>query len=118
VGYCDARSEKFLATRKSVIDELSSKGMVFRYPPGSDGIAEPEGSFAICGFWLAESFVYSGDAKEAEAWFESIACRANSCGLLAEEMDPVSEGFLGNFPQGFSHIGLINAATAIERGAA
>jgi pentatricopeptide repeat protein len=82
---------------------------VYRYL-SDDGIAGSEGTFVLCTFWLVDALAMSGRVDEARSMFESIAERANHVGLFAEQIDVRSGAFLGNFPQVFSHIGLINSA--------
>jgi GH15 family glucan-1,4-alpha-glucosidase len=77
-----------------------------------------EGTFLLCTFWLAHAHALAGDLERARATFERATAHANDVGLLAEEVDPQSGELLGNFPQAFSHIGLVNAAWAISRAAA
>ena len=91
------------------LQDLTVDGLVYRYRT-EDGIPGGEGAFVLCTFWMAEALALSG--REAEAWdiFSGMAGRANHLGLLAEEIDPATGAFLGNFPQAFSHIGLINSA--------
>ena len=70
----------------------------------------------ICSFWLVDNLALAGQAKQARALFEQLLGHANDVGLLAEEIDPASGELLGNFPQAFSHVGLISAAVNLERG--
>jgi GH15 family glucan-1,4-alpha-glucosidase len=81
-----------------------------------DGLSGPEGAFILCGFWLSEALAMAGRLEEAMQVFERHAEAANHVGLLAEEIDPQSGMLLGNFPQGFSHMGLIHAAARIDLG--
>ena len=82
---------------------------------GVDGLAGEEGTFLLCTFWLAQALALSGQVDRATAVFERAAAFVNDVGLLAEEVDEGSGELLGNFPQAFSHIGLVNAAWAISR---
>jgi GH15 family glucan-1,4-alpha-glucosidase len=80
-----------------------------------DGVGGAEGAFVLCGFWLAEALALAGRLEEAERVFVAHAEEAsNHLGLLAEEVDPRDKTCLGNFPQAFSHLGLINAAVTID----
>jgi GH15 family glucan-1,4-alpha-glucosidase len=90
---------------------------VYRYrtEEGVDGLAGEEGSFLLCTFWLAQALALAGRVDRAKAVFEGAAAYANDLGLMAEEVDPATGEMLGNFPQAFSHIGLVNAAWAISR---
>jgi alpha,alpha-trehalase len=93
--------------------ELGAGPYLYRYR-GHDGIGEPEGAFVLCGFWLAEALALAGRIEEAQEIFVAHAQAANHVGLLAEEVDPGTGALLGNFPQSFSHLGLINAALRID----
>lgn len=114
VGYCDANAQRFCSTRDAIIRHLGQNDLIYRYVPESDGFAEPEGAFTICNFWLAEAFARAGDLDEAQRWFNAVVKSLAPLGLISEEIDPRSREYLGNYPQAFSHIGLINAALAID----
>lgn len=84
---------------------------MYRYlPEAGDGLPGREGAFMLCSFWLVEALILAGRRSEAEAIFESILSLGGDLGLFAEELDPATGAQLGNFPQAFTHIGLINAA--------
>jgi GH15 family glucan-1,4-alpha-glucosidase len=85
-----------------------------RYESGTDGLAGKEGSFTICSFWAVEQLAQSGKVATAERQFDHLLSFGNDLGLFAEEIDPDTGVALGNFPQAFTHVGLINAAVAIE----
>jgi GH15 family glucan-1,4-alpha-glucosidase len=89
------------------------RGLVYRYLT-HDGLRGCEGTFLLCTFWLAEAQALAGQVDQATATFERAAAAVNDVGLLAEEADSNGE-MIGNFPQAFSHIGLVNAAWAISR---
>lgn len=78
-----------------------------------DGLPGVEGAFLVCSFWLADALHMTGRTAQARELFERLLGLANDVGLLAEEYDPVGERLLGNFPQAFSHIGLVNTALAL-----
>jgi alpha,alpha-trehalase len=99
------------ATERGLTDE---QGLVYRYV-GDDGLDGEEGTFLLCTFWLAETLARAGQAARGREVFDRAARYRNDVGLLAEEVDPDSGELLGNFPQAFSHIGLINAAWAISQ---
>ena len=80
-----------------------------------DGLAGEEGTFLLCTFWLAQAQALAGEADAATATFERAVAAINDVGLLAEEVDAGSGEMIGNFPQAFSHIGLVNAAWAITQ---
>jgi GH15 family glucan-1,4-alpha-glucosidase len=90
---------------------------VYRYlvEEADDGLAGDEGSFLLCTFWLAEALALAGEKERARIVFERAVAFANDVGLLSEEVDGSAGHLLGNFPQAFSHIGLINAAWAIAQ---
>jgi GH15 family glucan-1,4-alpha-glucosidase len=97
------------ATERRLTDE---RGLVYRYRAG-DGLVGDEGAFLLCTFWLAQALARAGRPERARVVFERAVTFVNDVGLLAEEVDPGSGELLGNFPQAFSHIGLVNAAWAI-----
>ncbi len=99
------------ATAARLTDE---RGLVYRYL-AHDGLAGQEGTFLLCTFWLAHAQALAGELDQATATFERAIAAINDVGLLAEEVDPGSGEMIGNFPQAFSHIGLINAARAIGK---
>jgi GH15 family glucan-1,4-alpha-glucosidase len=92
--------------------QLIQDGFVMRYSTDAvdDGVAGGEGAFLACSFWLADAYVLSGRHEEAVELFERLLSLRNSLGLLAEEYDTVRKRLVGNFPQAFSHLGLINTA--------
>jgi GH15 family glucan-1,4-alpha-glucosidase len=100
------------ATAQRLTDD---RGLVFRYL-SHDGLAGEEGTFLLCTFWLAQAQALAGELDAAEATFGRAVAAINDVGLLAEEVAPGSGEMIGNFPQAFSHIGLINAAWAIAQG--
>ncbi len=114
VGYNGPTSGRMLSTVEQVRKDLSKNGFVYRYRAIDDGISGDEGCFVICNFWLVENLAKSGKIKEATTLFERLLSCASPTGLLAEELHPETCEPLGNYPQGFSHIGLINAALAIQ----
>ena len=120
VGFLPADDPRVLATIDAIAERLTDDtGLVYRYrtEDGVDGLAGEEGTFLLCTFWLAQALALSGQVDRARAAFESAAAYANDVGLLAEEVDPRTGELLGNFPQAFSHIGLVNAAWAIDQAA-
>jgi GH15 family glucan-1,4-alpha-glucosidase len=114
VGFMPADHPKMRATIDAIAAGLTDdRGLVYRYL-GDDGLAGDEGTFLMCTFWLAQALALSGDLDRARTTFEAAAGYVNDVGLLAEEVDPRTGELLGNFPQAFSHIGLVNAAWAIS----
>jgi GH15 family glucan-1,4-alpha-glucosidase len=114
VGYKDARHPHMLATYNRVCERLSYNGLLYRYEPGYTGHARQEAAFGICSFWPIDHLTKRGDIDAAEKMFEHLVSFANDLGLFGEEIDPDTGSALGNFPQAFTHVGLINAALAIE----
>jgi alpha,alpha-trehalase len=113
VGFLPADDPKVLATINATEEHLTDeRGLVYRYR-SRDGLEGEEGTFLLCTFWLAQALARAGQPGRARTVFERAAAFVNDVGLLAEEVDPVSGELLGNFPQAFSHIGLVNAAWAI-----
>lgn len=113
VGYCDAEMERMAGTLREIKKQLSDNGFIYRYL-NNDGLPGGEGAFIVANFWLIEALAKSGKTDEAIDLFNRIMEAAPPHGLLAEEIDPASGEWLGNYPQGFSHIGLINAALTIN----
>jgi GH15 family glucan-1,4-alpha-glucosidase len=116
VGYCPPRSERFIATRSAIERELGPNRLLYRYRAETDGMGSREGAFLICNFWLADAQARAGELAGAHQTIQAVLQHANQVGLLPEEMDPRDGSYLGNYPQAFSHIGLINAALSLETG--
>jgi GH15 family glucan-1,4-alpha-glucosidase len=114
-GLLPATDPRVLATIAFVQQRLGDRGFVYRYHY-DDGLSGPEGAFILCGFWLVEALAMAGRLDEAMQVFERHAEASNHVGLLSEQIDPESGMLLGNFPQGFSHMGLIHAAARIDLG--
>ncbi len=115
VGFLTATDPRMRSTIDAIAERLTdAHGLVYRYR-ASDGLAGEEGTFLLCTFWLAQAQALAGEVERARATFEQAIAYANDVGLLAEEVDPVTGELLGNFPQAFSHIGLVNAAWAISQ---
>jgi alpha,alpha-trehalase len=117
VGFLPATDPRMLATIDAIEERLTDdRGLVYRYrnEDAIDGLAGDEGTFLLCTFWLAEALALADQVERASAVFERAAAFANDLGLLAEEVNADSGELLGNFPQAFSHIGLVNAAWEIS----
>lgn len=113
VGFLPADDPRMLATIDAIEERLTDeRGLVYRYR-SADGLKGEEGVFLLCTFWLAQTRALAGQVERAREIFERAAAYANDVGLLSEEVNPATGELLGNFPQAFSHIGLINAAWAI-----
>jgi GH15 family glucan-1,4-alpha-glucosidase len=120
VGFLPADDERFVATVEAVRRELSHEGLLRRYTPGPsedvDGLPAGEGVFLACSFWLADVLAMQGRIDEARELFERLLDVRNDVGLLSEEFDPVTARQLGNFPQAFTHLALINTALLLREG--
>jgi alpha,alpha-trehalase len=115
VGFLSPDDPRVLATIDATEAHLTdARGLVLRYR-ATDGLEGEEGAFLLCTFWLAQALALAGRTERARSVFERAARYVNDVGLLAEEVDSASGELLGNFPQAFSHIGLVNAAWAIAR---
>ncbi|MEW2635076.1 glycoside hydrolase family 15 protein [Streptomyces sp. NPDC048389] len=118
-GFLPATDARMNATIEAIARELTDDGLVLRYrltgDRNIDGLEGSEGTFVLCSFWLASALAEAGRPERAKALFDRVAGFANDLGLLAEEIDPRTGELLGNFPQAFSHVGLINAAAAVDR---
>ncbi len=101
--------ERVAGTIDATMDGLVENGLVYRYR-ADDGLPGEEGAFGLCTFWLIDVLALSGRLGEARSLFERMVDRANHVGLYSEQFDPATGVFLGNFPQAFTHIGLINSA--------
>jgi GH15 family glucan-1,4-alpha-glucosidase len=113
VGFLPADDARMLATIEAIERDLTDDhGLVYRYL-ADDGLPGEEGTFLMCTFWLAHALALAGKPDRARATFERAIAYANDVGLLSEQVDEGTGELLGNYPQAFSHIGLINAAWAI-----
>ena len=105
-----------LATIRATESNLTSpQGFVYRYRGFDDGLAGDEGVFNICTFWLADNLILLGEIDKARSLFERLLSHTNDLGLLSEEIDPATGEMLGNFPQAFSHMAIINTAVQLDR---
>ncbi|HEX5473061.1 MAG TPA: glycoside hydrolase family 15 protein [Vicinamibacterales bacterium] len=114
VGFADPHSERMKGTRRAVDAHLGHGPLLYRYR-ADDGLPGGEGTFGICGFWGVEACALEGRVDEARERFEALLGYANDLGLFAEEVDPASGLALGNFPQAFTHVGLISAGLTLAR---
>ncbi len=116
VGFVDADDPRMVATVDAIRDQLGTdEGFVRRYvTAGDDGLSGGEGTFLLCSFWLVEVLAAQGRVDEADALFGRLLGVANDLWLFAEQYDPGTDLLLGNFPQAFTHLGLINAAFRLD----
>ena len=119
VGFLPPDDPRVRGTVAAIERKLVRDGLVMRYDTGStvDGLPPGEGAFLACSFWLVDNYVLLGRYDEAGALFERLLALRNDVGLLAEEYDPHGRRQLGNFPQAFSHLALINAAHSLTTAA-
>ena len=117
VGFLPPTDPRIIGTLKAIERRLVVDGFVCRYDTGEavDGLPPGEGAFLACSFWLADNFILQGRIAEARELFERLLALRNDIGLLAEEYDPRLGRQLGNFPQAFSHVALINTAFNLTR---
>jgi GH15 family glucan-1,4-alpha-glucosidase len=118
VGFLPATDRRVQGTLQAVEDRLLIDGeFVLRYETENpaDGFPPGEGAFLACSFWLVDNYVLQGRFAEARKLFDRLISRCNDVGLLAEELDPLTGRMLGNFPQAYSHVGLINSALGLSR---
>jgi GH15 family glucan-1,4-alpha-glucosidase len=114
-GYADPASVRMRGTLAMVRARLGRNGLIQRYLT-DDGLPPGEGAFGICSFWAVTAQALAGDRDGAGKTFEFLLGHANDVGLFAEEIDPESGALLGNFPQAFTHVGLIDAAVTLAAG--
>jgi GH15 family glucan-1,4-alpha-glucosidase len=109
MGFLPPDDPRIQGTIEATLNDLTVNGLVYRYL-GDDGLPGREGAFVLCTFWLADALTLSGQVDRAQELFLNILEYASPLGLFAEEIDPASGHQLGNYPQAFSHIGLMNSA--------
>jgi GH15 family glucan-1,4-alpha-glucosidase len=112
-GYQKADHPRMKGTWVQVDKQLGEKGLLHRYR-GEDGLPSGEGAFGICSFWAVGQLARQGSPEMAASRFERLLTFANDLGLFAEEIHPETGAALGNFPQSFTHVGLIDAALVLE----
>ena len=117
MGFLPPEDPRVLGTIDATFRELTENGLVHRYrvDDTEDGVSGCEGAFGICTFWLSDALALAGRVEEAREIFMGMAGRANDLGLFPEEIDPSTGEFLGNYPQAFTHVGLINSAFCLGR---
>jgi GH15 family glucan-1,4-alpha-glucosidase len=112
LGFDDPKRERIRGTVDAIRRELADGPLVYRYR-GDDGVEGEEGAFLTCSFWLVDALARDGRLDEAVDLMEQLVPLSNDVGLFSEEMNPQTKEFLGNFPQGLTHLALVNAAITI-----
>jgi len=115
IGFLSASDERIRNTVAEIEKRLLVDGLLRRYETGTgvDGLPPGEGAFLACTFWLVDAYVLQGRLDEAESLLRYLTSLANDVGLYAEEYDPRSRRMLGNFPQAFSHVALVNSTIGL-----
>ncbi|EMI21825.1 Glycoside hydrolase 15-related domain protein [Rhodopirellula maiorica SM1] len=108
-GFLPGDDPRVVSTIETLKKNLSSNRLMYRYRH-DDGLPGHDNPFSLCGFWMVMNLVLAGQIDEAKQWFDHLCSFANDVGLMSEQIDPKSGMLLGNFPQGFTHLGLIRAA--------
>jgi GH15 family glucan-1,4-alpha-glucosidase len=119
VGFLPPTDERVISTVEAIQQELVINGLVYRYHPTRsvkvDGLPPGEGAFLPCSFWLVDCLYLMGRTDEARSYFSHLLQMCSELGLLAEEYEPSQRRLVGNFPQAFSHVGLVNTAQNLSR---
>ncbi|MDN7026027.1 glycoside hydrolase family 15 protein [Methanoculleus sp. FWC-SCC1] len=113
IGFIDGRDPRMLSTLDATMKDLVVDGLCYRYIDAPEGLRGKEATFILCTFWLVSALVLAGRTEEAREIYENLLSKASPLGLFAEEIDPVTGEQIGNFPQAFSHIGVIHAAVTL-----
>jgi GH15 family glucan-1,4-alpha-glucosidase len=111
-GFIDPMDPRFVATVQKIKKELSHDGLMFRYKDDDD-FGTPKSSFTVCSFWMVKALWQIGERDEAEAMFNKLLGYANRLGLFSEDLDFATKEQLGNIPQGYSHLALIDCALTL-----
>ncbi|HEX2148986.1 MAG TPA: glycoside hydrolase family 15 protein [Actinomycetota bacterium] len=114
----EPRHPRMVSTTEAIVRRLGAgNGLLYRYIPDEspDGLPGHEGAFLLCSFWLVDNLAYQGRLVEAQDLYDSLCSRTGPLGLLPEEIDPATGAFLGNYPQAFSHVGLISSGMNLAR---
>ena len=108
-GFVEAKNKKYISTVKAIGKELSHEGLLFRYK-NTDDFGTPSSSFTVCTFWYIDSLYKIGEEKKSKELFDKLLSYSNHLGLFSEDIDFKSKRLLGNFPQAYSHLALIDTA--------
>jgi len=110
IGFIDGKDPRMLSTIDATMEELVVDGLCYRYIDAPEGLSGKEATFILCTFWLVSALVLAGRVEEARKIYDNMLSKASPLGLLAEEYDPEAKEQIGNYPQAFSHLGVIHAA--------
>ena len=108
-GFIDGKDEKYVQTVKAIEKELMHEGLLYRYK-NEDDFGLPSSSFTVCTFWFINSLFQIGEEEKSKALFDELLSHSNHLGLFSEDIDFKSKRLLGNFPQAYSHLALIDNA--------
>lgn len=114
VGFINGTDPRIVSTINASIKHLVSNGLCYRYQSAPEEVSGQKASFVLCTFWLINAPILAGRTAEARAWFEQMLARSSSLGLFAKEIEPETGAHLGNFPQAFSHIGIIGDTGTVQ----
>ena len=117
LGFLPPQDPRVRGTIAAIERKLVVDGLVLRYDTGrtEDGLPPGEGAFLACSFWLVDAYTLTGQVEKAKQMFARLAALANDVGLLSEEYDAGAKRMVGNFPQAFSHLSLVNSAVCLSR---
>ncbi len=110
MGFIDGKDPRMLSTIDATMEHLVVNGLCYRYNEAPVGVAGKESTFTLCTFWLVSALILAGRVEEARKIYDNLLAKASPLGLFAEELDPETGEHIGNFPQAFSHLGVIHAA--------
>jgi pentatricopeptide repeat protein len=113
INFIEGDDPRMLSTIDATLEHLVVDGLCCRYIDAPEGVTGKEASFVVCTTWLINALIRAGRMEEAHRMFRNLLARARSLGLYAEEIQPMTGTHMGNFPQSFSHIGIINAAVSL-----
>jgi len=113
INFIKGDDPRMLSTIDATLKHLVADGLCYRYVDAPEGVAGKEGTFVVCTTWLINALIRAGRTEEAHRMFQNLLKHASPLGLYAEELQPTTGTHMGNFPQSFSHIGVINAAVSL-----
>jgi GH15 family glucan-1,4-alpha-glucosidase len=116
-GYRDPTDPRMISTYRRIEERLGCNGLLFRFADADADQPPAEGAFGLCGFWAVDYLARSGELQQATERFEHLLSLANDVGLFGEQIDRSSGSVLGNFPQTYTHVGLMAAASSLAKAA-